>query len=123
VAFEALAAIPLFLIVLLGGVGIADLLITEQLVSEASGRAARKAAMGGSTEEIDAVVRAVLGDKRAGQATITVRGVDGTEASQVPPGGLLEVRIEIAARHALTTGLAPVGADEPLLGRTVMQRE
>ena len=57
VIFEALAAIPLFLIVLLGGVGMADLLITEQLVSEASGRAARKAAMGGSTEEIDAVVR------------------------------------------------------------------
>ena len=122
-AAEALLAIPLFLLVVLGAVGMADLLITEQVVGEASGRAARTAAMGGSPEDVTNVVRAVLGDERAKQATITVRGVDGTDASLVPPGGLLEVRVQIPARHATTTGLAPVSGDEPLVGRTVMQRE
>jgi Flp pilus assembly protein TadG len=120
---EALFVLPLFLLVVLGAVGIADLVVSEQLVDEAAGRAARAAALGGSPEEVSAAVRAVLGEARANQTTVTVRGTDGKDPSEVPPGGLLEVRVAIPARHATTTGLAPVPGDELLLGRTVMQRE
>lgn len=122
VAFETLMVLPLFLALLLGMVGIADLLIAEQMVAEASGRAARTAALGGTEEQVRDSVRAVLGASRADKAKITVLSVDG-EPGPVPPGGLIEVRVELEARHATSTRLAPVGGDESVVGRSVMQRE
>jgi hypothetical protein len=121
-AIETLLVLPLFVAILLGMVGVADLLITEQMVGEASGRAARTAALGGSEEQVRESVRAVLGVERGDRAKIHIGRADG-EPGPVPPGGLIEVRIEIDAGAATTTGLAPVGSDEPLIGRTVMQRE
>jgi Flp pilus assembly protein TadG len=115
--------LPLLLLVVLGMVGLADLIISEQMLAEAGGRAARAAALGKSDEEIAAAARSVLGDERAANATISVRPVGGRENEPVPPGGLVEVRIEIAARHATTTRLALVDPDEVLIGRAVMQRE
>jgi TadE-like protein len=121
-AFETLLVLPLFLALLLGMVGIADLLITEQLLAEASCRGARAAALGGSPEQVRECVRAVLGDDRGRRAKIHVGAADG-EPGPVPPGGLIEVRVELEARDATATRLAPVRGDEPLVGRTVMQRE
>jgi len=115
-------ALPVFLIVVFGMVGLGDLLVTEQLLAEASGRAARAAALGGSEEQIKDAVRSILGPDRTGHAKIHVGRADGG-SGPVPPGGLIEVRIEIEARHATVTHLAPVSDDELLLGRTVMQRE
>jgi len=121
-AFETVLVLPVFLALLLGMVGIADLIITEQLLIEASCRGARAAALGGSPEQVRECVRAVLGEERCRRATIHV-GPAGDEPGPVPPGGLIEVRVELEARHATATGLAPVRGDEPLVGRTVMQRE
>ena len=134
VAFESLLILPLFLLVVVAAVGVADLVVTEQLVDEASGRAARTAALGGSEEQVKESVRAVLGAERAKHVTIHVGPVRRSAPSEhdtvgstgrdaVPPGGLIEVRIEIEARHATTTRLAPVSGTELLVGRTVMQRE
>lgn len=123
VATETLLVLPLLLLVVLGMVGLADLIISEQLLAEAGGRAARAAALGKSDEEIAAAARSVLGDERAANATICVRPVNGRCDEPVPPGGLFEVRIEIAARHATTTRLALIDPDEVLVGRAVMQRE
>src|SRR5437879_4820230 len=50
VAAEMLLAIPVFMVVVLGMVGLSDLLITEQLLAEASGRGARTAALGGTED-------------------------------------------------------------------------
>jgi Flp pilus assembly protein TadG len=121
-AVETLLVLPLFLAILLGMVGIADLTVTEQLLNEASGRAVRTAALGGTEEQVRASVRAVLGDKRSEHAKITVIAVNG-EPGPIPPGALIEVRVEIDARHATATSLAPISGDEPLFGRSVMQRE
>lgn len=121
-AVEMLFVVPLFLIVVLGLIGLSDLLITEQLLGEASGRGARTAALGGTDEQVRESVRAVLGRDRADKAEIRVLAADGSEGP-VPPGGLLEVRIELRARDATATGFAPVSGDEVLIGRTVMQRE
>lgn len=122
VAVEMFFVVPLFLVIVLGLVGLADLLITEQLLGEASGRGARTAALGGSEAQVKESVRAVLGKNRADQAKITVRAADGSKAP-VPPGGLVEVLIELEVKNATATGLAPVSGDEVLIGRTVMQRE
>jgi hypothetical protein len=135
VAVETLLVLPLFLALVVGMVGVADLLVAEQLLGEASGRAARTAALGGSEEQVRESIRAVLGPERAAHAKIYVgpaagqpkgnkgNGEPGHKDRPVAPGEMIEVRIEIAARHATATGLAPVGGDEPLVGRTVMQRE
>ena len=122
ISFELLLFIPLVMAMLLGMAGVADLIISEQLIGEASGRAARTAALGGTEEQINESIQAVLGADRAGHAKIYIGAANG-EPGPVPPGGLIEVRIEIESRHATSTGLAPVSGDEPLIGRTVMQRE
>jgi Flp pilus assembly protein TadG len=119
---ELLLALPVFLALLVGMVGLADLLVTEQLLAEASGRAARAAALGGSEEQIKEAVRAVLGPERTERTRIRVGAANG-QSGPVPPGGLIEVRVEIEAQYATVTGFAPVRNDEVLLGRTVMQRE
>ncbi len=127
-ALEAIFALSLFMITVLGMIGIADLLITEQLLSEASGRGARVAALGGTPEQIQDAVQAVLGRERAANTSIYVGPViSETDAASsldaVPPGGLIEVRIEIEAQHATATRLAPIRPTELLVGRTVMLRE
>jgi hypothetical protein len=122
VAFEALLIVPLFLTLAAGVVGIADLLITEQLIGEASGRAARTAALGGTEEQVIESIQAVLGSDRTQHAKVYIGSAHG-EPGPVPPGELIEVRIQIEARHATVTRLVPVSSDEPLIGRTVMQRE
>jgi hypothetical protein len=122
VTLELLLALPVFLALVFGMVGLGDLLVTEQLLAEASGRAARAAALGGSEEQIKDAVRSILGPDRTEHATIHVGRADG-KSGPVPPGGLIEVRVEIESRYATVTHLAPVSDDEKLLGRTVMQRE
>jgi len=122
VTVELLLALPVVLAIFFGMVGMADLVITEQLLAEASGKAARAAALGGSEEQVKEAVRSVLGPARTDRATIRVGSANGG-SGPVPPGGLIEVRIEIEAQHATTTNLAPIRSDEVLLGRTVMQRE
>ena len=117
-----LLALPVFLVLVFGMVGLADLLVAEQLLAEASGRAARAAALGGSEEQVKDAVRSILGPARTDRATIRVGPANGG-SGPVPPGGLLEVRIELEAQYATTTHLAPIRSDEVLLGRTVMQRE
>ena len=87
--------VPLFLAVVLGCMGLVDLLVTEQLLGEASGRGARTAALGGSDEQVKETIRAVLGKGRADKADIFVRAADGTEGP-VPPGGLLELNANAA---------------------------
>lgn len=122
VTVELLLALPVFVALMLGMVGLADLVITEQLLAEASGRAARAAALGGSEEQVKEAVRAVLGPDRAERTTIRVGAANG-RSGPVPPGGLIEVRVEIEAQYATATRFAPIRDDEMLLGRTVMQRE
>ncbi len=121
-AVEALLAIPLFLVVVLGAVGVGDLIISEQLLAEASARAARTAALGGTEDQVRQCVQIVLGEDRAQHATISIGPADGGDGP-IGPGRLIEVRIELDCRYATTTGLAPVPDDEPLVGRCVMQRE
>src|SRR5262249_29938975 len=122
VSIELLLILPVFLALVLGMVGLADMLVAEQLLAEASGRGCRCAAMGGNEEQVKEAVRSVLGPDRAERAKIRVGRADGSCGS-VPPGGLLEVRVELEAQFATMTHLAPVASDELLLGRTVMQRE
>lgn len=119
---EFLLILPIFMIVVGGMVGIADLLITEQVAAEASSRGARAAALGGSRAQVEEAVRSVLGERRFKMAKIYIGPIDGSQ-NPVPPGGMIEVRVELPARKATVTHLAPVSSDETVIGRTVMQRE
>ncbi len=81
-AAEMLLVLPIFLLLLTGMIGFADLLIAEQKMDEASGRAARVAALGGSEEQIEEAVRAVLGPDRAKHATIHITPICGHDANR-----------------------------------------
>lgn len=138
VSFEALLVLPLLLMVVCGGVGLADLLVSEQMIDEASAKAARTAALGGSAERVRQTARAALGPKRAEHAEITVRVIRAEKADErrddpeqdrggddyhPAPGDLLEVRVTIPARHATATALAPIKGGKELVGRSVIQHE
>jgi hypothetical protein len=150
-AAETLLVLPLFALLLAGMIGLADLLIAEQQLDEASGRAARCAALGGTEEQVRDTIRAVLGPERAKHATIHITPLgcenrpgrsddradrqagtrddrqdghaDDGHHGRGSPCGLIEVRIELEARYATVTRLAPVRRSEKLVARTVMQRE
>ena len=137
-AFEMLLMIPLLTLVIFGAAGIGDLIVTEQLIDESAGRAARTAAMGGSRKQVCETVYTVLGPNRAKHAKIYVGPVGGKDKDDyfncsdetaiekpitVPSGELVEVRVELEAKYATVTRLAPVSGSEVLIGRTVMQRE
>ncbi len=72
VAIEALFVILLLTIVVCGAFGLADLIIAEQRLDEACGRAARCAACGGTPDQIRECVIAVLGPERGKRAKIYV---------------------------------------------------
>ncbi len=121
-AVEALLVLPLLLAVAAGLVGLADLLVAEQLVGEASVRAARVAALGGDETEVRQVVAAVLGPARAARAQVIIGRPDG-QTSPIAPGEPLEVRVEITVRDATMTWLVPAPPSEPLIGRAIMLKE
>jgi Flp pilus assembly protein TadG len=121
-AAELFFVLPLLLILTLGMVGLADLLIAEQLVTEASGRGARVIALGGTEDQAKDAIQAVIGPDRTDKANIVF--VTTTDDGQpIPPGGLIEVRIELETQYATVTQFAPVASDDLVIGRTVMQRE
>ncbi len=145
VAFEALFVLPLFSMIVVGTVGLGDLLVAEQLLSEASARGARTAALGGTDEQIRDAVRAVLGPQRAERANIFIFPVSdppaGNNSEGLPkdsdgrpngtadekwhcrPGELIEVRVQLEAQYATATQFCPVGSHELLVGRAVFQCE
>lgn len=139
-AVELLLVTPILLAIAIGMVGLADLIIAEQKVDEASGRAARVAALGGSDDQIEAAVRATLGSDRASVRLTPIRaprpasaegGHDRTEADEgaadTDKGSghleLIEVRVEIEVRHVAATRFVPTSRTEKLVGRTVVQRQ
>jgi len=72
-AIELLLITPVFLLVLAGMIGFADLIIAEQKMDQASGRVARIASMGGSEDQMREALVAVLGPERAKHAKIKIR--------------------------------------------------
>lgn len=121
-AVETLLILPLLLAVAAALVGLGDLLVAEQLVGEASVRAARVAALGGDETEVRQVVATVLGPARASRAQVYIGSPNGP-TSPVAPGQPLEVRIEITVRDATMTWLVPASPNEVLVGRAVMLKE
>jgi hypothetical protein len=140
VAFEALIVLPLFSLIVIGMVGLADLIISEQLLAEASARGARTAALGGTEDQIRDSILAVLGPQRGEHVSIHVfpvsaltndekpensvyRQSDGRDNWKCRPGELIEVRIELECQYAAATRFCPVSPNELLIGRSVMQCE
>ena len=143
-AVELLLVAPVLLGLATGMIGLADLIIAEQKVDEASGRAARVAALGGSDDQIEAAVRATLGPDRAKHANIHLTPIraprdagaggghddrpekgDGATDEDKGTGHLelIEVRVEIEVRHIATTRFVPTAGTDKLVGRTVVQRQ
>jgi len=114
--------LPILLLVVVGMVGLVDLIVAEQMLSEASGRGARIAAFGGTDDQVQEAVKATLGPDRTDHAKIYVVRTT-ADQKPIPQGGMIEVRIELDVRHATTTRLAPINPDEVLVGRAVMPRE
>jgi Flp pilus assembly protein TadG len=147
---EALFVLPIFSLITIGLVGISDLLVAEQLLSEASARGARTAALGGTEEQIRDAVNAVLGPVRSQYATITVTSLNNSgdtdhhnnkhytpgatpDAAPVPPGSpggwkcrpgqLIQVCVQLDVQHATCTHFCPVCGCEQLSGCSVIQCE
>jgi hypothetical protein len=142
-ALELLLTLPLVVFAGVLMVGIADLVIAEQKLDEASGRAGRIVAMGGSEQDVRNMLAAFLGAERAHHATVTITPLhrpeispstdysamemEATNFAVSPAGGikhreLIEVRIELDVGHATVTKMVPLGRDEKLIGRTVVLR-
>lgn len=147
---EALFVLPIFSLITLGLVAISDLIVAEQLLSEASARGARTAALGGTEDQIREAVFSVLGPARSQYATIYVTPVTncgdnshnqqrGESPDAVPvspssgnnppggwkcrPGQLVEVRVEVDVGHATVLSFCPVCPSEKLVGCSVTQCE
>ncbi len=143
VTAELLLTLPL--IVLLGAflVGLVDLVIAEQKLDEASGRAGRIVALGGSEQDVRTMLDAFWGPERARYAQVTITPlnqpgispstdsfateIDAVNFADAPVARtqhreLIEVRIELDVRRATVTKLVPLGRDEKLIGRTVVSR-
>ncbi len=122
VAMETLLSVPLVGLLVAGAIGIADLIVAEQLVQEASARAARVAALGGDDAQIRQTVAAVLGSRRAQAAQVLV-GSPADEPGPLPPGQLIEVRVELSVSDATVTPLVPLSGSETVVGRSVVLKE
>ncbi|MCS6865235.1 MAG: hypothetical protein RMJ56_16420 [Gemmataceae bacterium] len=143
VSVELLFTLPLVVLAGFLMVGIADLVIAEQKLDEAAGRAGRIVAMGGSEQDVRNMLTAFLGPERAQHTQVTLTPLKRPEIlpsadsaamemeaanfADAPPVGakhreLIEVRIELEVRHATVTALVPLGRTEKLIGRTVVPR-
>jgi Flp pilus assembly protein TadG len=122
VTLETLFLLPLLLVVLVGAIGLLGLTVAERTLDEAAGVGARIAAADGTDADVRAAIQAVLGTSRAEHAvTYVVR--ETPDGRPIPPGGLIEVRIELEARYATATRFARVSPDRMLIGRAVMPRQ
>lgn len=121
-AFEALLVIPAVLLVLTTAVEFGMLVAAEQRLAEASARAARVRALGGTEEQMGEAVRQVLGQKRYCAATIIYNDCN----YKVNPGELVIVRVELPTSAAAPIVLDLVGSlflGQTLVGQTAMPKE
>jgi hypothetical protein len=121
VSLEALFVLPVLLLVVVALVEFAMLLAAEQKLAEASGVAARTAAVGRSDADARHAVRAVLGDRQYDAAEVKI---DRRHDARL--GDLVEVRIDLPAKAAAPCVLRACGVkmtDDTLIGRTLMRAE
>lgn len=121
VSMEALLVLPVLLLVVFALVEFAMLLATEQKLAEASGLAARTAAVGRSDADAKEAVKAVLGPRQYEAADVTI-----ARRHDDRLGDLVEVRIDLPAKAAAPCLLRSCGvkmSDDTLIGRTLMRAE
>lgn len=122
VTLETTLLLPLLLVVLVGAIGLLDLTVAGRTLDEAAGIGARIAAADGGDADVRAAIQAVLGTSRAEHAIIYVVR-ETPDGQPIPPGGLIEVRVELEALYATATRFAHVSPDRVLTGRAVMPRQ
>ena len=121
VSLEALFVLPVLLLVVVALVEFAMLIAAEQKLAEASGVAARTAAVGRSDDDAREAVKAVLGKTQYDAAKVKI---DRRHDDHL--GDLVEVRIDLPAKAAAPCVLRSCGvkiSDDTLIGRTLMRAE
>lgn len=122
---ELLLVLPVLLTVLLGTVEFSLWLAAQQQVVLASREGARAAATGAAVDEVEAVVRRVLGDARFASAELAVQITD-PAGQPIPPGDPVAVAVRLPARTVVPDLLVFIGLsirNESLVARTVLRKE
>ena len=120
-AVELLLLLPIILGLILGMVEYSMILSIDQQLAVASRQGARVAAQGGSSAEVEAAARLVLGTGNVGQSAVVTSQL--TDVSGDP----VSVSVTVAdAASAVPNMLSFLGfsiKDQPLAGLTIMRKE
>lgn len=121
VSIEALFVVPILLVLAMAVVEFSLLIAAEQKLAEASGVAARTAAVGRSDADVKAAVKAILGPKQYSAADVDI-----ARKYDRHLGDVVEVRIALPAKVAAPCVLRSCGVKmsaDKLVGRTLMRVE
>lgn len=121
VTLEAALVLPILLVVVVALAEFAMVIAAEQRLAEASGVAARTAAVGRSDADAKAAIKAVLGDTQYQAADVAI-----DRRKDPHLGEVVEVRVKLPAKAAAPCVLRSCGvklSDDTLIGRTLMRVE
>ena len=117
---ELIFVLPILLLVVFALVELSLLLATERKLAEVSAVVARTGSLGGTDDEMKAVMKSALGPKWADNAELKVSPTDADDRHQ---GTILEVTVSLPAKYAGPNLLRSIGIDlteATLVGRTVI---
>jgi Flp pilus assembly protein TadG len=117
---ELILVLPLLLLAVFALVEFSLLLAAERKLAEVSGVVARTGSLGGTDEEMTAVMKSALGPSLAEKAELKVVPAAASDRVQGAP---LEVTVSYPARYAGPNVLRSLGIDltaATLVGRTVI---
>ncbi len=123
--FELILILPILLVVVLALVEFSLILVARQHLTAASREGARVAAMGGTSAEVEAAARAVLGSGALSSAGVESVLVDDL-GNPLPTGAPVQVVVSIPTAKVAPNLLAPIGfsiANDVIRTRTVMTKE
>ncbi|MGL4552120.1 MAG: TadE/TadG family type IV pilus assembly protein [Gemmataceae bacterium] len=125
VAIELLFVLPILLTILLGTVELSLWLSAQQMVGLAAREATRVAATGGGQADVEAAVRATLGEGRFARSTVTAT-LNDVNGDPVEPGEPVSVVVRLPVEAVVPDLLAFAGLSIRnllLVGQTVMRKE
>ena len=117
---EVLFVLPVLLLIVFALVELSLLLAAERKLAEVSGVVARTGSLGGTTEDMEAVMKSAAGEKWKDQVVLKVAPENPKDRIQ---GRQLDVTVTLPARYAGPNLLRSIGIDltgATLVGRTVI---
>jgi Flp pilus assembly protein TadG len=124
-SLEFLLILPIALTITLAMVEFSLIFVARQQLSAASREGARVAAIGGSSDDVNAAVATFLGTGILGQATVASVLTD-DQGNPLPSGAPVQVVVTLPTAQAVPDMLAPFGftvGNDVITARTIMRKE